>query len=244
MELIDREPILQKWMRVYESLQRTNLANMDGAEYATIIAQINMLAECIMDLRKAEIVGEKIVFIELCDAPWPTEEEINEDPAGHKDPPGATGDSFVSTQEGGTIMTDNEIIKALKCYSKEDCDNCPASKFGSCINIAMEEAIALINRQKAEIERLIGDVFTYKLRWAKATAKLDTAKAEAIKEFAERLNEIEQFRSRVESDNYELSVTMREIDNLVKEMVGAETVDEATAAKAWERANVGADNAE
>ena len=49
------------------------------------------------------------------------------------------------------------------------------------------DALALICRQKAEIERLTGDVFTYKLRWAKATAKLDTAKAEAIKEFAGKL---------------------------------------------------------
>ena len=59
MELIDREPILQKWMRVYESLQRTNISNMDGTEYATFVAQITMLAECITDLRNAETVGEE-----------------------------------------------------------------------------------------------------------------------------------------------------------------------------------------
>lgn len=59
MELIDREPILEKWMRVYEGMQMTNIANMDGTEYATIVAQINMLAQCIMDLRKAETVGEE-----------------------------------------------------------------------------------------------------------------------------------------------------------------------------------------
>ena len=216
MELIDREPILQKWMRVYESLQRTNLANMDGAEYATIIAQINMLAECIMDLRKAEIVGEKIVFIELCDAPWPTEEEINEDPAGHKDPPGATGDSFVSTQEGGTIMTDNEIIKALKCYSKEDCDNCPASKFGSCINIAMEEAIAIINLQNGEVEYWKKNAFDGCMERSRIEK---TAKAEAIKEFAERLKEKYPWK---EDYLYSTRRTVENIDNLVKEMVGAD----------------------
>lgn len=59
MELIDRDPILEKWMKVYEGMQMTNIANMDGAEYATIVAQINMLAECIMDLRNAETVGEE-----------------------------------------------------------------------------------------------------------------------------------------------------------------------------------------
>lgn len=93
MELIDREPILQKWMRVYESLQRPSLANMDGTEYATIVAQITMLAECITDLRNAETVGEeKLVFIEICDMPCPPEEEKHEAQAGHEDPPGATGE--------------------------------------------------------------------------------------------------------------------------------------------------------
>lgn len=95
MNLIDRDPILEKWTKVYEGMQMTNIANVDGAEYAAIVAQINMLAECIMDLRKAEIVGEmigQIAFIELCDAPWPPEEEKTVEPAGHKDPPGATGE--------------------------------------------------------------------------------------------------------------------------------------------------------
>ena len=59
MELIDKDPILEKWMRVYESLQRTNIANIDGTEYATIVAQIAMLADCITDLRRAETVGEE-----------------------------------------------------------------------------------------------------------------------------------------------------------------------------------------
>lgn len=57
MNLIDRDPILKKWMKVYDGMQMTNIANMDGAEYATLVAQINMLAQCIMDLRKAEVIG-------------------------------------------------------------------------------------------------------------------------------------------------------------------------------------------
>lgn len=28
-------------------------------------------------------------------------------------------------------MTDNEIIKALECCKKDDCDNCP-NNFGNC----------------------------------------------------------------------------------------------------------------
>lgn len=116
-------------------------------------------------------------------------------------------------------MTDNEIIKYLECCPIEDCNNCPASKFGSCIDIAMEEALALINRQKAEIDRLIFDVTTYRLRWAKATAKLDTAKAEAVKEFAERLKGTSACNK---ITGYGEVVYVRDIDNLVKEMVGEE----------------------
>ena len=66
-------------------------------------------------------------------------------------------------------MTDNEIIKALECCLKaqtmEDCIafGCPAhTKDGcyyACINDSFQDAIlfdafSLINRQKAEIERL------------------------------------------------------------------------------------------
>lgn len=57
MNLIDRDPILKKWMKVYEGMQMTNIANVDGVEYATIVSKINMLAECIMDLLKADVIG-------------------------------------------------------------------------------------------------------------------------------------------------------------------------------------------
>ena len=53
-------------------------------------------------------------------------------------------------------MTDNEIIEALECcrgdYST-DCDNCPNKKTCDEIDV-VSSAIDLINRQKAEIERL------------------------------------------------------------------------------------------
>ena len=59
-------------------------------------------------------------------------------------------------------MTDNEIIKALKCCPK--CTNayiCTESKcplFGqNCLYILSENALNLINRQKAEIDNLHSD---------------------------------------------------------------------------------------
>ena len=90
-------------------------------------------------------------------------------------------------------MTDNEIIKALECCTnKYGCPTeCPLYEtYGDCLIALNKPTLDLINRQKAEIERLGRDVFTYKIRWAKAESRETKAKAEAeaeaIKEFAER----------------------------------------------------------
>lgn len=102
-------------------------------------------------------------------------------------------------------MTDKDIIKALECCNVEtDCKRCPLYKehFTQCIDIACKNALDLITRQQAEIERLKTE-----LDFAKAFRKetdaefslmrrkygnmLKAAKSEAYKEFAERLkNEI------------------------------------------------------
>ena len=88
-------------------------------------------------------------------------------------------------------MTDKETIKGLECCEKDDCDNCP-NDFGNCYANLAGYALALINRQQAEVERLkeeklqvvvplknCGNSFMVK------DAK--TIRTEAIKEFAERL---------------------------------------------------------
>ena len=55
-------------------------------------------------------------------------------------------------------MTDNEIIKALECCGKDKhCGDCPYFEtvdISECLKVAMTNARELINRQKAEIERL------------------------------------------------------------------------------------------
>ena len=55
-------------------------------------------------------------------------------------------------------MTDNEIIKALECCKDPECANCkecPAYEtHKDCMGCVLSEAIDLINRQRAEIERL------------------------------------------------------------------------------------------
>ena len=147
-------------------------------------------------------------------------------------------------------MTDNEIIKALgRCLYQRDvsCDNSP--------NYIMKNALDLINRKMAEIEKLnfvrTRDAQRYDKKIAyqvhanrvlhdlhhkaimevkELEDKLKTAKAEAIKEFAERLNkEAEEIGIDREGDfvysNDNIYDTVADwckdaIDNLVNEMVG------------------------
>lgn len=135
-------------------------------------------------------------------------------------------------------MTNKEIIKAFKCcnlvtYSCEDCpfhkdEKCTANNIGN-----IEKTIAdILDRQQAEIERLkegckklVEKQNLYKENMqATREYQIEQAKAEAIKEFAERLMEksINTYRYDYQNDIsiHEKYVTEKDIDNLVKEMVG------------------------
>ena len=114
-------------------------------------------------------------------------------------------------------MTDKEVIKALECCvdwcGNVSCWDCPLKNTG-CIHFdKLKETLDLINRQKAEIERL-------KKGWKADVILTANVKTEAIKEFAERVEPLKKFRSCMGNSVYELSVTMREIDDILKEMVG------------------------
>ena len=111
------------------------------------------------------------------------------------------------------MLTDNEIIKALEyCYGHNvgdaPCGDCPRFNHpDGCVHA--RDALDIINRQKAEIERLNNHILD--------VTKM--VKAEAVKEFAERLKTrcypwetYGHFHSLVTSEEC--------IDNLVKEMVG------------------------
>ena len=161
-------------------------------------------------------------------------------------------------------LTDNEIIKALECCSTTGgtCKNCPAfvRVDRSKCKEAFIGAVSIINRQKAEVERLKEEREnllkeckkcgrkTLKVI-SKLQKKIKTAKAEAIKEFAERVyTEIKDamesnykakeervakckkygipicpedgFLMYCDGKNHALSGIDYFIDNLVKEMVG------------------------
>ena len=143
-------------------------------------------------------------------------------------------------------MTDNEIIKALECCKKakinQDCVvlKCPFSTEYGC-NIGLEnlrnEALDLINRQKAEIENLKVEnqslrtaANSLKMHYEEAQAEIENykhldvilhtaidkltanIKSEAIKEFAERLKEKFSIADCI------VTVNNNDIDDLVEEM--------------------------
>lgn len=113
-------------------------------------------------------------------------------------------------------MTDNEIIKALECCTKtefiSDCAKCEMFAI-DCKDILIENALDLINRQKAEIESLKHRKTELQIR----NQELQHAKSEAIKEFAERLKKLDvNTRMLYSSVVYELGED--DIDTLVKEM--------------------------
>ena len=110
------------------------------------------------------------------------------------------------------MMSDNEIIKALECCCKNNnCDGCPLDYLTFSSQCASELAIKsldLINRQKAEIERLNKEVD----RLSQVVLYHDGDVVDAVKEFAERLKSHLIIYTHLNLNDA--------IDNLVKEMVG------------------------
>ena len=121
-------------------------------------------------------------------------------------------------------MTDNEIIKALEAKYKEATDGYYThlqygGKGDEHEEKYLEEfgaVLDLINRQKAEIERLKTSNDALRMAIELCKGWEERAKAEAIKEFAERLKETKGFAFGIQG----AFITLNSIDNLVKEMVG------------------------
>ena len=123
-------------------------------------------------------------------------------------------------------MTDNEIIKALECLRGNafDCGECPYCSCypAPCEQQVAKDALSLITRQKEGIERLKNRDLQVEV-----SDKLEREiKAEAIKEFAEKVKEISLYEFIEEYfENAELCYEARQdqfyehIDNLVKEKV-------------------------
>lgn len=129
-------------------------------------------------------------------------------------------------------LTDEEIIKGLECCKDCCCKQCDEEP-------DFQEAISLINRQRAEIERLKecpkcvyeydGEVMEYCVQSPCSNFKtIEQIKAEAYKEFAMKL---QAFCKRIIAQkwnekaapiswSYAYADFIDDIDNLLKEMVG------------------------
>ena len=137
--------------------------------------------------------------------------------------------------------TDEQIKKALECCAYWHVDNCEKCPFDDeCRDngdFLLQKSLDIINRQEEEKAELQREIASYKSeieRLRKSNEELATesdardidetwiiarAKSEAIKEFAERLETLKKFRSCMTTSEYELSVTMREVDTVKKEML-------------------------
>ena len=114
-------------------------------------------------------------------------------------------------------MTDKEIIKALECCLSQngECDKCPQHS-RNCVDDLLHQSLDLINRQKAEIEKLTINMNAFGLGMIREKERADTSKAEAIKEFAERLQD--------RCDTQEGCIYSSDIGAVLNEMVGGSDV--------------------
>lgn len=110
-------------------------------------------------------------------------------------------------------LTDEEIIKALTELSRY-------TGFQEGYIQVLNATLDLINHQKTEIEQWKEEANKYQKLWCIVIDDIETAKAEAYKEFAERIRECCNSNNELSADAW-LSVTT-DINCVLKEMVGEE----------------------
>ena len=112
-------------------------------------------------------------------------------------------------------MTDNDIVKALECCTTNvaSCKDCPAFVRVDRSNCKkyFRGAIYLINRQKAEIEKLESDLETLNGQYLILDMAIETAKAEAYKECIEKVKDF------LKQNGF---MFCSDADNILKEMEG------------------------
>ena len=119
-------------------------------------------------------------------------------------------------------LTDSEIVKVLKCFVNEECPDCErCSYYDYCRkNRVYIDVLDLINRLQIEnetVKALNGRLVVLADRFR---LELKTAKAEACKEFVERLKEY-VFRADSHEDGFEHNaVDIDDVYDLLKEFVG------------------------
>jgi hypothetical protein len=121
---------------------------------------------------------------------------------------------LINRQQAEIVSLKNkvELLEMEKEMSKKDRDKATAY------------AMDIIKKQDVEIERLTERNFELAEKGEKVVIAYKTAKAEAIKEFAERLKALDRLDVDVSygygREHYTEAIAVNLIDNLVKEMVG------------------------
>lgn len=118
-------------------------------------------------------------------------------------------------------FTDEEIMSSLEVIATtRNCNECKIRncKWGTCncSQITANAALVLINHQRAEIEKMKGSTIVSNIMESQRIKK--EAKAEAYKEFAERLKSYLLLNKKDEMS----VISFENVDNLLKEMVGEE----------------------
>lgn len=126
-------------------------------------------------------------------------------------------------------MVDKEIIKALECCGKnhiagstDACEHCFLQNRAMCVTELIYKSLDLINRQQAENKELKTENLILSQKRFNIFERIEftdkfkkQAKSEAIKEFWEKLWELDpEIISKV------VSFDLDELNNLKKEMVG------------------------
>lgn len=125
-------------------------------------------------------------------------------------------------------MTDNEIIKAMEKFKCVNCNgDCAKESYEDleCPLNLVNSSLDLINRQKAEIERLKEFIekdqgLILKLTGVPVEEYNQKIKSEAIKEFAKRLKEKAELLDTMDYFNPSAvwAIKISVVNNLVKEM--------------------------
>lgn len=132
-------------------------------------------------------------------------------------------------------MTDKEIIKALGIHTNEkyNCAGCPYISYDDCLDKIVTDVLNLINRQQAEIKELNAEIDKqYKQAIVDIKGNLadggvschwciEQNKAEAIRDFAERLSNYKEYRYN-ENCDFVPYVRLSDIEKVEKEMVDAD----------------------
>lgn len=128
-------------------------------------------------------------------------------------------------------FTDEEIKSSLEVIATtRNCNECKIRncKWGTCncSQITANVALDLINRQKAEIEKLKGSTIVSNIMESQRIKR--KAKVEAYKEFAEKIKKsikenVDEAWHRDDGNGiYDAEYVLDDIDNLLKKMVGEE----------------------